>query len=124
MKTSMVINGMPTVIKAFAEARIEIQNYLHELGMCTWKKSNMLSNKEKCSAVSVITLCWTSLQNINPHTQHMCKVPRILWNHPTMRATASTALGSTSGSCASALIFPLHQAHSWAQCFKRDTQMG
>lgn len=39
MKTSMIINRMPTVIKAFAEARIGIQNYLHELETCTGKKA-------------------------------------------------------------------------------------
>lgn len=41
----MVINGMPTVIQAFMEARIRIQNDLDELETWTGKKSKMLFNK-------------------------------------------------------------------------------
>lgn len=70
MKTSVVINGMPTVIKAFVEARIRIQNDLDELETYTGKKTQdavqQRTSTGLCSAMGVITLGWASLQNISP----------------------------------------------------------
>lgn len=52
MKTSVVINGMPTVIKAFVEARIRIQNDLDELETYTGKKNpRCCSTKDKYRTV-------------------------------------------------------------------------
>lgn len=45
MKTSVAIKGIPTVLKAFTEATIRIQNYLDELEACTEKNPKVLFNK-------------------------------------------------------------------------------
>lgn len=96
MKTSLVINGMPTVIKAFTEARVGIQNYLHELEMCSGKKATVQQRRSaglQCRECNHTWLDQPSKHqpNIMQHTE--CKVPQNIMVSPYHKSSSHHHFG-------------------------------